>query len=159
VNRLLTVFVLALLPTGATTAPVPVQKDDAKKDLALLTGTWEVTSYMQDGEEQIGERRKLVITFKADGSYEFDNGVKGKIVSIDPAKKPKEVDYVQFDSDGDPIPDKDGKPQLERAIYKLEGDTFTDCFNVAGEKRPTEFKSTKENGSTLITYKRVKKVD
>ena len=43
-------------------------------------------------------------------------------------------------------------------IYKLEQDTLTLCGQVTGEKvlsMPTEFKSTKENGYIVITFKRV----
>jgi uncharacterized protein (TIGR03067 family) len=101
----------------------------------------------------------MVITFKANGSYAYQVGARGKIEAVDPTKKPKEIDYVQIDGDGDVVTGDDGKPAVEKAIYKLEGDTFTDCFGAAGEKeRPKEFKSAKENGWTLV-YKRVKKID
>jgi uncharacterized protein (TIGR03067 family) len=160
-NRLLGLLVVALIPTVATTAPVPAApKEDAKTQLARLVGTWEVTSYLKGGEEQIGPTRKMVLTFKADGSYAFASGSKGRIAAIDPTKEPKEIDYVQFDRDGDEVTGDDGKPLLEKGIYKLEGDTFTDCFGQSGEKeRPKEFKSTKENGWTRVTYKRLKKID
>jgi uncharacterized protein (TIGR03067 family) len=159
-RSLTTLLVLLSFPVIAPTAPVPpAPKVDAKTELARLAGTWEVTSYMQAGEEQ-AKGRKRVIVFKADGSYAWESGAKGKVAAIDPAKKPKEIDYVQVDADGDPITGADDKPLIEKGIYKLDGDTFTDCFTAAGEKeRPTEFKSTKENGWILVVYKRVKKID
>ena len=64
---------------------------------------------------------------------------------------PKEIDYL-FNAG----PQK-GKTQ--KGLYKFEGDTFIDCCTEPGQERPTEFKSTKENGYEIMTAKRVKKVD
>jgi uncharacterized protein (TIGR03067 family) len=160
-SRLLSLLVLALIPAAAATAPVPAgPKDDAKTELARLAGTWEVTSYVRAGEEVVKNKRKMVITFKADGSYAYEVGARGKVAGLDPTKRPKEIDYVQIDPDGDAVTGDDGKPLIEKGIYRLEGDTFTDCFAEGGGKeRPKEFKSTKDNGWTVVTYKRVKKVD
>ncbi len=41
-------------------------------------------------------------------------------------------------------------------IYELKGDTLRICYDLSGEKRPTEFKSTAGTKLYLVTYKRKK---
>ena len=43
------------------------------------------------------------------------------------------------------------------AIYKIEGDKMTCCYDLSGKVRPTEFKSTVENKLFLAVYEREKK--
>ena len=152
-------LVVASLPFAVFT-PASVSadpKDDEKAELARLAGTWKMTSYQKAGEERIKDQEdapEIIITFKKDGSFDWANevGSPGKIMRIDPSKKVKEIDYLFTAGENE------GK--VEKGIYKLERDTFTDCFNVpGGQERPSEFKSTKENGYSLAVYKRVKKID
>jgi len=134
-------------------APVPKDmREAAKLELGRLDGTWRVTSMQVGGVEVVGERTELLIEYK-NGEFAWVNADShaGKIAVIDPSRTPKEVDYTFKDG-----PDQ-GK--VLKAIYKLDGDTLTDCFGPAGTDRPKEFKSTAENGLYLITYKRVKKED
>jgi uncharacterized protein (TIGR03067 family) len=149
---------LPFVPNAAAPAPVPGDaKDDAKAELGRLAGTWQLVSYKKEGVELLegqDDPPEIVITFKKDGTFEWGNGAgsPGKIALIDPSKKPKEVDYLFTEG-------KD-KDKTQKAIYKLDGDTFTDCFTEAGAaERPTEFKSTKDNGYTIIVYKRIKRKD
>lgn len=138
----------------ATPAPVPAAKDDSDSELAKLAGTWKVVSWKRAGVEQVTEDTPdQLIEFKKDGKFEWIENAsgKGKIARIDPTKKPKEIDYTFAGGD------LDGKTQ--KALYKLDGDTFSDCFGEPGTDRPTEFKSTKENGYSIVVYKRVKRKD
>ena len=91
-----------------------------------------------------------VITFK-NGEYAWGRnaGVHGKIARIDPAKTPREIDYSLIASPS----------QITRAIYKLDGDTYFDCYGPAGSARPKEFSSTAENGYTVMVLKRVKQAE
>jgi uncharacterized protein (TIGR03067 family) len=142
---------LALFAFGAAgAAPVP-KEDPAKAELAKLNGTWEVVSYVRAGVERDVEPGET-ITFK-NGEFTWGDatGPDGRIASIDPSKTPKELDYTYGAA----------TDKKQKAIYQLDGDTFVDCF-YSGEMedvRPKEFKSTKENGLTLIKYKRLKKKD
>jgi uncharacterized protein (TIGR03067 family) len=68
---------------------------------------------------------------------------------LDPAKSPKQIDLVIH------WRDPDWKDLTLLGIYSLDRERLTVCTNNK-DKRPTEFKSTNENGNTLSTYQRVK---
>jgi uncharacterized protein (TIGR03067 family) len=146
---------LATLFALVTAHAAPIPKDTrppAQIELDRLEGTWQVTSYLVAGRETISDRNSaMFVTFKKGAFAWGDGSSSGKIAKIDPTKTPKEVDYT-LGSDANP-----GQPV--KAIYKLEGDVFIDCFHLSGGDRPKEFSSTLENGYTLMTYKRVKKED
>ena len=42
------------------------------------------------------------------------------------------------------------------AIYELKGDTLRICYDLSGEKHPTEFKSVAATKLYLVTYNRKK---
>ena len=145
---------LAVLLALVTAHAAPIPKDTrtpAQIELARLEGTWQVTSYLVSGRETIDGRGAMVITFKK-GEFSWGDGSSsGKIAKIDPTRTPKEVDYTlgSGPNPGPPV----------KAVYRLEGDVFIDCFHLNGGERPKEFSSTQENGYTLMTYRRVKKDD
>jgi uncharacterized protein (TIGR03067 family) len=131
-------------------APVP-KEDPVKAELNKLNGLWKVTSMQKAGVELVQEdSAEQLLTFK-NGEFTWGDASEpfGKILSIDPSRSPREVDYTYNHG-----PDKDKR---HKAIYSLDGDTFMDCFGEAEGDRPTEFKSTADNGYTLVKYKRVKK--
>ena len=43
------------------------------------------------------------------------------------------------------------------AVYEVDGDSLKVCYTLDGKDPPTEFKSTAENKTLLVTYKRDKK--
>ena len=150
-------FTFALLLAGvAAPAPVPVAKDTPETELARLVGKWTITSRVQGGVETITDKeeaRESIVAFNKEGVFGWDGGAEemGKIARIDPSKNPKEIDYL--------FTTGTYKGKTQKGLYKFENDTFIDCCTEPGQERPTEFKSTKENGYEIMTAKRVKKVD
>src|SRR5260370_22729696 len=67
-------------------------------------------------------------------------------ITIDPAKKPKTIDYQMTDGF------TKGEKQL--GIYEVDGDTFKACFSSPGAERPTDFKP--GDGRTTSVWKRQK---
>lgn len=148
----------ALVCAGAAIpAPVPpAPKVTPETELAKLVGDWKVVSRVQAGVEVVANQpnpREAVLGFSKTGGFTWERSDEeaGKISRIDPTKNPKEIDYV--------FNDGLNKGKTQKGFYTLEGDTFTDCCSKPGSDRPTEFKSTKENGYEVMTIKRVKKVD
>jgi uncharacterized protein (TIGR03067 family) len=149
--RTVLIAVMMLMVCHISAAPIPKETDAAKAELEKLNGTWEVTSIKIQGLEMVDKLgEKLFITFK-NGEFTWSNGEQpGKIVFIDPAKTPKQIDYTYTEGRN--------KSKTQKAIYKLDGDTFTDCFGDADDDaRPKDFTSTKDNEQTVMVYKRVKK--
>lgn len=125
--------------------------DDAGNDLKKLAGSWLPTEAELAGKafpEKILKSMKLTLS---DGKYtvavgeQLDQGN----VKIDHTAKPKSMDIV-----GTEGPNK-GKTLL--AIYELDGDKLRICYDLAGKKRPTEFKTEPETRQFLVTYQREKK--
>src|SRR5262245_46703706 len=109
-------------------------KDDARKDLDKMQGTWLLVSGERDGkkfsEEEI-KQSKLIIkdnTFRIPRS-EVGTSHEGTF-KIDPGKKPKEIDSINGSGK-----DK-GKTWL--GIYELDGDLKKVCFAPPGKERPKD---------------------
>ena len=126
------------------TAPDPKL---VEKELAKLQGTWKVVSTVRDGVEATADEVKGMglATFKGSKFYwgENEEGLGGTIVSIDPTKNPKTIEY-------------DYGGAIYRGIYEIDGDTFKDCLTNESEKRPKEFTSKPGSGNQLMIHKRVK---
>jgi uncharacterized protein (TIGR03067 family) len=149
--RLMLIFSALMISSCGYLAPVPTPKDP-QVEMEELNGTWKVISKKVQGIELIGKHEKeTFVTFKnGEFTWADDGAPPGKIVSIDPSKSPKEVDYLYTGGVE--------KGKTHKAIYhKLNADTFTDCFGPSGTARPQEFKSTADNNLTVMVYVRVKK--
>lgn len=119
--------------------------DDQKDDQDKLQGEWAVTSMELRGKVMGEEQRKdwrLVVkgdewlqSSKADGSKSLK-----MTFTVDPAKRPKEIDFR--------VTNPEGQQETLKGIYKFDGDTLTVCKrNVDNADRPTEFKA---GDSTLL---------
>lgn len=150
--RAMLVIAALIIPGCFPIASETPPKDPAKEELEELSGTWKLISKKVSGLEVIGkyEEEGQLITFN-NGEYKWvkGGGPSGKIVSINPSQKPKEVDYL--------FTGGENKGRTHKAIYKLYVDTFIDCFGPPGSDRPTDFNSNSSNQLTVMIYKRVNK--
>jgi RNA polymerase sigma factor (sigma-70 family) len=123
--------------------------EDAKSVKGKLEGSWKITSGQLAGKElegDEGDRIKMQkwvfrgdkVTAKSECAY-----------SIDPSKKPKEMDVTVTEG-----------PEMERGtwkgIYELKGDELTLCFAMPNRDRPTEFASKEGELIMLMKLKREK---
>lgn len=125
--------------------------EEAKKDMKALEGEWSMVSSMVNGmplPEIFMTDMKL--TFKDDEITAMlgPNRALNTKYKLDPAKKPKEIDYQPRD------PSK-GKPQL--GIYELEGDALKICYAVPGRERPSDFTAKMGSDRTFTSWKKNKK--
>jgi uncharacterized protein (TIGR03067 family) len=124
--------------------------EEAKKELKLLQGDWAIHRIELRNETQNPqEKDRQILTIK-ESKFILDGQEKSEIVQLDPSTKPKSIDIKNLD------------PTVEDAvyegIYKLEGDTLTISIHLGKEKkRPTTFDTPTEEGTILVTLKRVKK--
>lgn len=120
-----------------------------KKDRAALQGTWKVTESVSKGEKAPLE--DLFLIFRGDAILIREEGKTAENFSylLDPTKKPKEMDLTL----------KVGaqKGRIDRAIYKLDGDTLRICIQTdKGAPRPREFASPTNSSIWLVVLQRTK---
>jgi uncharacterized protein (TIGR03067 family) len=146
-------FLAALVATSGISAMAGDAKEQAiEKERKKYAGTWRVTALEVDGNKASEEdARKITVVNREDGTWIIQ--VDGKEINkgtseIDPAKKPKTIDFTADDG-----PDK-GKPFL--GIYQIDENTRKLCFAPSGKDRPTEFSSNPGSGHFLVTFERVK---
>ncbi len=120
-------------------------------DNKAVQGTWKPTVGQLGGEAMPPEALKGV-TLKIMGSaYEVvveGEGPDKGTFTLDAAASPKTLTIKSEEG-----PNK-GKTIL--AIYEIIGDTMRACYDISGDKRPTEFKSPANSTVFLVTYQRQK---
>jgi len=127
-----------LAVTGSTRAETP------EEALKSLQGAYTVTSLEFNGRAAPGAVG-LKVTIDGD-TLTLNDGGRTETMKLkpDPAAAPKKLDML-----------RDGR--TTQAIYKLEGEVLTICFNKEdGSKRPTEF-SSRGGPISLFVLKRDKK--
>jgi len=119
-----------------------------------ITGAWSMTTSEMNGQKVPDDEMKklsLVLTMKDGkyttasagqqtdaGDYTADEAASPKTFEIKPGEGPR-------------------KGTVMKAIYKLEGDTLTVCYDVAGKEYPKEFKTQADDGRLVAVYKRAGK--
>jgi uncharacterized protein (TIGR03067 family) len=123
-----------------------------EKEMAQLEGEWSMVSGEINGQAMPEEYRKNASRVAKAG--ETTVMIAGQLFmkaryTIDPAKKPKTIDYDVIEG-----PTK-GKKQL--GIYELGEGTVKFCFASPGQERPTDFSAKEGSGRTLSAWKRTTK--
>lgn len=127
---------------------LPLQKTSAQQPRKTIEGTWILVSAERGGQKLPDEGLKDTRLILNDGHYTYkdDHGTY-KLIRAQGLASPNGMDIT-----GTEGPNK-GKTIL--AIYELEGDTLTICYDLEGKQRPEEF-ATLGPQQFLATYKRVK---
>ena len=113
-----------------------------------MEGTWEFVSAELGGQKLPDEVLKTLTLVLKEEKYTVkspgpdDTGT----VRLDPTKQPKELDVMGMEGPN--------KGKSFPAIYELDGDSLKVCYDLAGKKRPTEFKSAPGTQQFLAVYKR-----
>jgi uncharacterized protein (TIGR03067 family) len=142
---------LGLTAAGGTGAQAD-DKADVEKELKKLQGTWTFESVEVGGkEEPAADFKGMTVTFEGN---KFTVKKRNEVIQVgteklDPSKSPKAVDVK--------VAEGLNKGAVMLGIYEISGDTLKVCFDPAGKKRPTEFKSTPGSPTFVNVHKRVKK--
>ncbi|AWM41337.1 hypothetical protein GobsT_00340 [Gemmata obscuriglobus] len=131
-----------------------VAADDKKNetDLKSMVGNWTVEKAELGGKDSTVVFKTLKFEIREGGKYTVELGEKDEgAFTVNASKSPKEMDIM---SDQGP-----NKGKTIKAIYKLDGDALTVCYNLDPNKpaRPEKFESPASSKTFLVTYKRAKK--
>lgn len=142
-HALLMVVTAGLLIAGDTP-----KSSEAKKEVEKFQGKWVAIALEQEGMEVPAaavKKANMTLLIKS-GKLTFTTpkGTQEGTVRVDPAKKPRTIDFS--------VTSADGKKETILGIYEWEGETLRIAADK--EKRPTEFKS-KKDGPLVMTLKRV----
>jgi uncharacterized protein (TIGR03067 family) len=117
-----------------------------------LDGTWLFVSRTVDGQAMNKDQLKMMKLVRQGNQWQLQvagQTVSSGTVTEDPTKDPMTVDIAIVQS---AHPDDLGKTLP--GIYKVSGNTFTQCNAPPGQARPTEFSSRPGSGYTLVVYER-----
>ncbi len=131
----LPVFMIAAIFFG----PASTQKINTNAE--KLDGVWVTIRQEQDGKdlpEEVYEKYRLTIT---DSAYAYTNDDKGA---------------VRYNNGKMDLYGREGANAGRHftAIYKLEGDQLTICYNMAGDRYPGSFETRNDPSLLLTEYKR-----
>lgn len=144
-------LLFALLSVVLVASGRPTQ-NGVSAELEKLSGAWRLVEEIDDGKQMPAEEaRKNKLTFDSEGRWKVE--IDGKVVGegtakINPARKPKTIDYTFTKGDGN------GAQFV--AIYELDGDSYRHCGVLKGT-RPSEFSSKPGSGHILTTFRREKR--
>ncbi len=144
-------LVFSVGPLSAQDKPAEKAEDVNKADLEKLTGSWIVTKGEAGGEELPKEFLSAIVLTIEGEKYTvagIPEGTQKGILKIDATKEVKEMTVEPKEGPNADMPTS--------AIYKLEDDKLTVCYDIAGGGFPKEFKSEAGQPYLLITYERKK---
>jgi uncharacterized protein (TIGR03067 family) len=126
-------------------------RGDDKADLKALVGKWKLEKAEVGGKDMLTVLKDLELEIQADAKYVLKLGGQPDEGSftVDSGKTPKQMEIkgTSGPNKGKTIP----------AIYKIDGDTVTICYQLGGGDRPTAFESKPDTKLFLAVYKREKK--
>lgn len=127
--------------------------EKADADLKALVGKWRVEKSELGGKDITEVLKVLKFEISEGGKYLAQHGENKDegTFTVDPSKSPKQM---VVKGNGGP-----NKGKTIKAIYKLDGDTLTICYNFDADKGdyPAKFESKPDTMLLLTTYKREKK--
>ncbi len=151
-SPLATLFCALALVLSGGAATRADDKADVEKEFEKFQGVWTFESV------EAGARRRrpnsckgATITFAGD-KFTVKRGaevIQAGTQKLDPSKSPKTIDVVMTEGLN--------KGAVMLGIYEIDGDTLRVCFDEAGMKRPTEFKSVPGTQTFVNVHKRAKK--
>ena len=142
---------LLLVLTIALCVAADKPKVDAKKELKLLQGTWEMIGLEVNGETVPEKKLKGTTLVIKDDKYtvKVKDTSHETTIKIDPTKDPKAIDMY--------FPNGTELPKLSKGVYELDGDTLKICrHQMPGEDRPTQIGSWPNTNLFVVTWKRKK---
>ncbi|HUR52835.1 MAG TPA: TIGR03067 domain-containing protein [Gemmataceae bacterium] len=142
--------ILALVLLSVPAALVADDKKPADADAKAMVGKYGVMKAELGGKDLTEPLKVLKFEITEGGKYTASHGeeIDAGTFTLDPTKTPKTMDVKPT---GGPL-----KGKLVKAIYKLDGDILTICYDHNAGDRPTAFESKPDTTTLLVAYKRAK---
>ncbi|HSQ54712.1 MAG TPA: TIGR03067 domain-containing protein, partial [Gemmata sp.] len=124
-------------------------KADVEKELKKFQGTWTFESIEMGGKKLPDEELKGTLLIFEGAKHTVKKGddvLQVGTQTMDLSKTPKTIDVK--------ITEGPSKGALMLGIYEIDGDSLKVCFDPAGKKRPTEFKTAAGSMNFLNVHKR-----
>ncbi|MCS7047301.1 MAG: TIGR03067 domain-containing protein [Gemmataceae bacterium] len=141
---------MLLALAGALACLSPSAHDPHAKDLQALQGEWLMAALEINGEHIAAARLEgTVLTIKGNRYIVKvkDRLTAEAIIELDASKDPKELNMTPQDGGN--------KDKLQKAIYKIAGDTFTMARGLNPEQeRPRHFATLPGTNTFVVTWKR-----
>lgn len=140
---------VTLCMCGVLFASSALVQDDVEKELKKLKGSWKFVSSVVNGIKIPPTAFKSTVIEIDDNKMAFRDAGKAfdEIeITIDLAKKPKEID-LEYTSGLK-------KGIKEKGIFELDGDNLTICVSLQKDKRPKTFASPPGGSQQLWKLKR-----
>jgi uncharacterized protein (TIGR03067 family) len=125
-------------------------EEPAANELKKLQGLWAPQTMTLGGNDLPEEIRKMITLEIKDKNYIVKAGGQNDegTLTISTSAKPLTMEITGTNGPN--------KGKTYRAIYKLDGDTLTICYDLAGKEYPKDFTSTKKSMQFLVVYQRSK---
>lgn len=126
------------------------REEASRKELQKFQGTWSIESQELDGKPAKAEEIKTRTFFCGADVFVVRKGTEMLqlgIQKLDPSKSPKTINAT--------ISKGLYQGETMLGIYEIDGDNLKVCFDIEGQNRPSEFKTSAKEGRFLATYKRI----
>ena len=152
VRSLLPAILVLSIVSPASTQPKEksAREEASRKELQKFQGTWIVESQELDGKPAKTEEIKARTFFCGADVFLIRKGselLQLGVQKVDPTKSPKTINAT--------ISKGLYQGETMLGIYELDGDRLKVCFDIEGQNRPREFKTSAKEGRFLAVYKRV----
>ena len=127
-------------------------KAEIEKETKKFQGTWTLESSEAGGQKiPADDLKDFIVIFEGEKHTvkKGDDVIQVGTQKIDPSKSPKTIDVTMTEGPS--------KGTVMLGIYEFDGDTLKVCFDAAGKKRPTQFKSAPGSETFVNVHKRLKK--
>ncbi len=123
-------------------------------DLRLLQGTWSILAQEEDGHETKPDADSTVliagnalVMVSTGGRGDAPALIEATTFVLNPSRDPPQIDVTA--SYSNPV-------QVQRGIYRLDGNSLLLCVAIGGKPRPTEFDTSPGSGHRLFVLRRKK---
>lgn len=144
---------LAVVLALGFAVPVVAEDKKAEADLKAMVGNWTVQKAELGGKDITEHLKVLKFEVRAGGKYTAQVGEQKDdgAFTIDTGKTPKQMTVKPTAGPN--------KGQTVKAIYKIDADTFTICYDHEADKGdyPKAFETKPDTTLLLVVYTREKK--